>query len=148
MLLIIISPNLKSPSENGQAAQALNKKFQDLTASSPCQGTEQACVGGQFAQCTSGKFAVSGCSGGTKCFALPLVNKAGTVSRRLYMDVTFLTIVSSFSPSHATPQPMLQRVSPPLVQLAVSLAPLETNRQSVNIKEDMLMVFVGYIRPY
>ena len=63
---------------NGQAAQALNAQFATLTADSACQDGTQACVGGQFAQCVGGKFAVTGCSGGTQCFALPLVNKAGT----------------------------------------------------------------------
>ena len=29
-------------------------------------------------QCVGGKFVISGCATGTKCFALPLVNKAGT----------------------------------------------------------------------
>ena len=35
-------------------------------------------MNGGFAQCSGGKFQVSGCSGGTQCFALPLVNKPGT----------------------------------------------------------------------
>lgn len=39
---------------------------------------ENACVGGQFAQCVNGKFVKVGCAGGLKCFALPLVNKPGT----------------------------------------------------------------------
>ena len=63
---------------NGQAAQALNAKFAGLTAGSSCADGEQACVSGGFAQCVGGKFAVTGCAGGLSCFALPLVNKAGT----------------------------------------------------------------------
>ncbi|KAI0312579.1 hypothetical protein OF83DRAFT_1019779, partial [Amylostereum chailletii] len=64
--------------QNGQDAQALNKKFAALTADSTCQEGDQACVDGGFAQCVGGKFAVTQCAGGTTCAALPLVNKAGT----------------------------------------------------------------------
>jgi len=64
--------------QNGQDAQALNAKFATLNANSPCQDGEQACVDGGFAQCVGGEFLVSGCSTPTECFALPLVNKAGT----------------------------------------------------------------------
>jgi len=64
--------------QNGQDAQALNAKFATLNANSPCQDGEQACVDGGFAQCVGGEFLVSGCSAPTECFALPLVNKAGT----------------------------------------------------------------------
>ncbi|KAG8740585.1 hypothetical protein FRC10_004122 [Ceratobasidium sp. 414] len=64
--------------QNGLDAQKLNKSFASLTANSKCNDGEQACVNGGFAQCVGGKFQVSQCSGGTKCFALPLVNKAGT----------------------------------------------------------------------
>ncbi|KAH9990181.1 hypothetical protein BJV77DRAFT_947759 [Russula vinacea] len=64
--------------QNGKDAQALNQKFQSLTADSPCTDGEQACVQGQFAQCQGGKFSLSQCAGGLTCTALPLVNKAGT----------------------------------------------------------------------
>lgn len=63
---------------NGQAAQKLNKQFASLTASSTCTEGQEACVSGGFAQCVGGKFVVSPCSGGTQCFALPLVNSSGT----------------------------------------------------------------------
>ncbi|KAF9077975.1 hypothetical protein BDP27DRAFT_1207573 [Rhodocollybia butyracea] len=63
---------------NGQAAQALNAQFASLTASSPCTSGQNACVGGAFAQCVSGAFVTTTCSGGTTCAALPLVNSAGT----------------------------------------------------------------------
>ena|ERR1700761_2005410 len=66
--------------QNGLDAQALNKKFSSLTASSSCTNDENACVGGGFAQCVDGSFQTTPCAGGTQCFALPLVNKAGTVS--------------------------------------------------------------------
>jgi len=61
---------------NGQAAQNLNAQFEGLTADSDCSG--DACVNGAFAQCVNGKFVLSPCAGGLQCFALPLVNSAGT----------------------------------------------------------------------
>jgi len=64
--------------QNGKDAQALNAEFEGLTAGSPCQDGDQACIDGGFAQCVGGKFAITQCSGGTKCIALPLVNKPGT----------------------------------------------------------------------
>ncbi|ETW76838.1 hypothetical protein HETIRDRAFT_328638 [Heterobasidion irregulare TC 32-1] len=64
--------------QNGLDAQALNAQFATLTAASPCQDGAQACVGGAFAQCVGGKFVTTSCAGGAQCFALPLVNKAGT----------------------------------------------------------------------
>jgi hypothetical protein len=64
--------------QNGKDAIALNQKFAGLTAGSACTDGEQACVGDSFAQCVGGKFALTGCAGGTTCAALPLVNKAGT----------------------------------------------------------------------
>lgn len=86
--------------QNGKDAQALNAKFEGLNAGSACKGSfpffpsdlnnlqsyaiefmtdgDQACIDGGFAQCVGGKFAVTQCAGGTKCIALPLVNKPGT----------------------------------------------------------------------
>ncbi|KII84968.1 hypothetical protein PLICRDRAFT_57463 [Plicaturopsis crispa FD-325 SS-3] len=64
--------------QNGKDAQALNAKFATLTADSACTDGDQACVSGGFAQCVGGKFVTTQCAGGTQCFALPLVNKAGT----------------------------------------------------------------------
>jgi hypothetical protein len=64
--------------QNGKDAQALNKKFQSLTASSSCTSGESACVQGQFAQCVGGKFQLTPCAASEECFALPLVNKPGT----------------------------------------------------------------------
>jgi hypothetical protein len=64
--------------QNGKDAQAQNAQFQSLTANSPCTDGQQACVQNQFAQCAGGKFELTPCSGGTQCFALPLVNKPGT----------------------------------------------------------------------
>jgi len=64
--------------QNGLDAQALNRKFQDLTASSACTTGETACVNGQLAQCVGNTFALSSCSASLQCVALPLVNKPGT----------------------------------------------------------------------
>ncbi|TFK55737.1 hypothetical protein OE88DRAFT_1652184 [Heliocybe sulcata] len=63
---------------NGQDAQKLNAQFATLSADSSCTDGDNACVGGAFAQCVSGKFVTTQCAGGTQCFALPLVNSAGT----------------------------------------------------------------------
>jgi len=62
---------------NGKAAQKLNAEFASLTSSSKCT-SGNACVNGQFAQCVNGSFVLQACSGGTQCFALPLVNSPGT----------------------------------------------------------------------
>ena len=64
--------------KNGQDAQALNKKFQSLSASSSCNAGDQACVQDQLAQCVDGKFVMTPCAATLKCVALPLVNKPGT----------------------------------------------------------------------
>ncbi|RDX56281.1 hypothetical protein OH76DRAFT_1477917 [Lentinus brumalis] len=64
--------------QNGKDAIALNDKFKTLSASSPCQAGEDACVNDQFAQCVGGKFVTQACAAGTICAALPLVNSAGT----------------------------------------------------------------------
>ncbi|KAK0229472.1 hypothetical protein EDD85DRAFT_129358 [Armillaria nabsnona] len=64
--------------QNGEDAKALNAQFASLTASSPCTDGDEACVNGGFAQCVGGQFTITQCAGGTQCFALPLVNKAGT----------------------------------------------------------------------
>ncbi|KLO18041.1 hypothetical protein SCHPADRAFT_886494 [Schizopora paradoxa] len=63
---------------NGQEAQQLNSQFASLDASSSCQAGENACVNGQFAQCVGGSFVLESCAATTQCFALPLVNSAGT----------------------------------------------------------------------
>jgi len=63
---------------NGQAAQALNAEFQTLTTSSPCNGTENACINNDLAQCINGAFVTTPCGTGLVCVALPLVNSAGT----------------------------------------------------------------------
>jgi len=64
--------------QNGIDAKKLNDQFSKLTPNSPCQAGQNACVNGGFAQCVNGKFAITQCAGGLQCFALPLVNSAGT----------------------------------------------------------------------
>jgi len=64
--------------QNGLDAQKLNAQFKTLTSSSACTDGEEACVGTSFAQCVSGSFVLTPCSGGLICAALPLVNKPGT----------------------------------------------------------------------
>jgi len=64
--------------QNGQEAQALNRKFQSLTTSSSCTSGEQACVQGQLAQCVSGQFVLAPCGSTLQCVALPLVLEPGT----------------------------------------------------------------------
>ncbi|KAF8067718.1 carbohydrate-binding module family 19 protein [Lyophyllum atratum] len=64
--------------QNGLDAQQLNVKFASLKASDACQDGEMACVTNSFAQCVSGKWAVTPCAAGIQCVALPLVNKPGT----------------------------------------------------------------------
>jgi hypothetical protein len=63
--------------QNGKDAQALNKKFATLSATSSCSAGDTACVNGGFAQCVGGKFVITSC-GSLSCFALPLVNSPGT----------------------------------------------------------------------
>lgn len=64
--------------QNGKDAQILNAKFATLTANSPCESGDQACIGNGFAQCVNGSFVVSQCSATLVCVALPLVNSPGT----------------------------------------------------------------------
>ncbi|EIM81086.1 uncharacterized protein STEHIDRAFT_150134 [Stereum hirsutum FP-91666 SS1] len=75
------SPSSSSSSfqlSNGQAAQTLNAQFASISASDSCSDGDSACVGGGFAQCSGGTWQVTACAASTQCFALPLVNKAGT----------------------------------------------------------------------
>ncbi|KAJ3976117.1 hypothetical protein EV361DRAFT_968917 [Lentinula raphanica] len=64
--------------QNGEDAIKLNSQFAGLTASSSCTDGEQACVQGGFAQCVAETFEITQCTGGTSCFAVPLVNEPGT----------------------------------------------------------------------
>ncbi|KAF8892066.1 hypothetical protein BD779DRAFT_1610249 [Infundibulicybe gibba] len=64
--------------QNGKDAQQLNAQFASLTANSPCNDGDEACIGTSFAQCVGGKFVLQPCSSPLTCAALPLVNKPGT----------------------------------------------------------------------
>ncbi|KAI0749079.1 hypothetical protein C8Q74DRAFT_1222713 [Fomes fomentarius] len=64
--------------ENALDAQKLNAQFQMLTTDSSCSAGDQACIDSGFAMWVTGEFVNMGCAAPTKCFALPLVNKAGT----------------------------------------------------------------------
>ncbi|CAG8620158.1 4152_t:CDS:2 [Ambispora gerdemannii] len=65
---------------NALDAIALNKSFESLASDSTCDPTTQAnaCVKGEFAQCSGGKFVSTKCNTGLTCAAVPLVNKRGT----------------------------------------------------------------------
>lgn len=63
---------------NGVAAQKLNAGFEKLSASDPCKAGDMACIDDKVAQCTAQGWQLTACAGGTKCVALPLVNKEGT----------------------------------------------------------------------
>ncbi|THH06415.1 hypothetical protein EW145_g4108 [Phellinidium pouzarii] len=64
--------------QNGLDAQQGNAQAATLTADSACTDGETVCAGTQFGQCVGGKLVLTSCSGGTQCFVLPLVDKAGT----------------------------------------------------------------------
>ncbi|CCM02029.1 uncharacterized protein FIBRA_04105 [Fibroporia radiculosa] len=63
---------------NGQKAQQQNAQFSSLTSSTSCTAGTNACVNGDFAQCVDGAYVTTSCGSGLSCFALPLVNSAGT----------------------------------------------------------------------
>ncbi|CAG8823525.1 32928_t:CDS:1, partial [Gigaspora margarita] len=64
--------------QNGDDAEKLNQKFQDLTPDSPCKNGDKACINGAFAQCADNQFKLFPCGGGLKCVALPLLLNPGT----------------------------------------------------------------------
>ena len=67
-----------SGAENGNAAMALgfNSVFASMNPESPCDANNKneavACVNGQYAVCTNGKYTLAACPQGQQCFALPL----------------------------------------------------------------------------
>ncbi|KAI0071539.1 hypothetical protein K474DRAFT_1606787, partial [Panus rudis PR-1116 ss-1] len=82
---LFITPILGAPApaasfqkDNAEQAQQQNAQFASLKATDTCTENEQACVESSFAQCVGGKWALTPCSSGTQCVALPLVNKPGT----------------------------------------------------------------------
>jgi hypothetical protein len=72
------SPSTGFQLTNGQDAQKLNAQYATLTADSPCDAGNIACVSGKFAQCVGGKFVLESCAATLSCYALPLVNSPGT----------------------------------------------------------------------
>ncbi|KAF8156790.1 hypothetical protein B0H34DRAFT_658510, partial [Crassisporium funariophilum] len=64
--------------QNGLDAQKLNAQFKTIKPTDSCQDGQMACVTSAFAQCVSGKWALSPCAATLSCYALPLVNKPGT----------------------------------------------------------------------
>ncbi|RXW17307.1 hypothetical protein EST38_g8549 [Candolleomyces aberdarensis] len=64
--------------QNALDAQKLNAKFKTIKATDSCTNNEMACIDGGFAQCVGGQWQVQKCAGSLRCYALPLVNKAGT----------------------------------------------------------------------
>lgn len=63
--------------QNGLDAQQQNNQFATMKATDSCQDGSNACINGGFASCLNGKWNIQSCSSGTKCYALPLVNKPG-----------------------------------------------------------------------
>ncbi|KAI0826233.1 hypothetical protein BC629DRAFT_1454256 [Irpex lacteus] len=84
LLLALATPIFGAPTgtsfqqQNGLDAQKLNAQFATLKSTDSCTEGTQACVEESFAQCVGGTWQLTPCSPGTSCFALPLVNKAGT----------------------------------------------------------------------
>ncbi|KAJ3488909.1 hypothetical protein NLJ89_g11576 [Agrocybe chaxingu] len=72
------TPGGFSLKQNALDAQKLNAKFKQLSEGDACDNGEMACINGQFAQCAFGKWQLTTCAGGLRCYALPLVNRAGT----------------------------------------------------------------------
>ncbi|CAG8546752.1 11553_t:CDS:2 [Acaulospora morrowiae] len=70
--------------QNGRDAVALQKSFAKIDFTKPCPTLNQiACDGDSTAKCTPGAdgnnvWSIQPCAATLKCFALPLVNKAGT----------------------------------------------------------------------
>ena len=79
--------------ENGLDAQKGNAEAATLSAGSACTDGEVTCAGADVGQCVGGKIVTTACSGGTQCFVLPLLNKAGTVSHPL---PAFRSIITTY----------------------------------------------------
>ena len=71
------TPNVPA-GDNGNIAMALgfNSAYATMNAKTPCDANDKnqavACVGGQYAQCSGGKYLLTACPQGQQCFALPL----------------------------------------------------------------------------
>ncbi|KAI0088177.1 hypothetical protein BDY19DRAFT_891231, partial [Irpex rosettiformis] len=84
LFLVLVTPIISAPTgtsfqqQNGLDAQSLNTQFATLKSTDSCTDGSQACVEESFAQCVGSTWQLTQCAAGTSCFALPLVNKAGT----------------------------------------------------------------------
>ena len=108
--------------ENGLDAQQGNAAAASTTAGSSCTDGQTVCAGTDVGQCVGGSIETTACSGGTQCFVLPLVNKAGTVYPNLRKSCSKVT--DEFcSLSLAPPRLMRRHVSLRPVRLAASQAP-------------------------
>ena len=72
------TPSNTPAGDNGNIAMALgfNSVWATMDAQSPCDANDKnqavACVSGQYAQCSGGKYIMTACPQGQQCFALPL----------------------------------------------------------------------------
>ena len=72
------TPTNTPAGDNGNIAMALgfNSVWATMDAESPCDANDKnqavACVSGQYAQCSGGKYIMTACPQGQQCFALPL----------------------------------------------------------------------------
>ncbi|KAG6332365.1 hypothetical protein ID866_6721 [Astraeus odoratus] len=66
--------------QNGPAAKALNDQYKSLTASSPCNDGDIACIGDQFASCWDSSYHLYSCPGDWTCAAIPNEWSSGTTT--------------------------------------------------------------------
>jgi len=79
-LILRCSRSIAYLQQNGPAAKALNDQYKALTASSPCDDGDIACIGGQFATCWDGSYHLATCPGDTTCAAIPNEWSSGTTT--------------------------------------------------------------------
>ncbi|KAG7009295.1 hypothetical protein G7Y79_00003g011630 [Physcia stellaris] len=100
-----------SSSASGNIAMALgfNSIWASMGESSPCDANDKnqvvACIKGQYAQCSGGKYAMTPCPQGQQCFALPLSKdfKGVTVQCASLQDANQRLGQSSAVPAAAAP---------------------------------------------
>jgi len=82
-----ISAQKSIQEQNADDAETLQKKFESFDKNTKCTANDEACIGKDFAQCTTtvengknvDKFVTTSCGGGDlECVVLPLVLKRGT----------------------------------------------------------------------
>lgn len=97
--------------DNSNIAMALgfNSVWATMDANSPCDANNKneavACINGQYAQCSNGKYALTACPLGQQCFALPLSKdfKGVTVQCASLQDASQRLGQKSATPAVATP---------------------------------------------